>query len=252
VANQYHAAMHTTDTLLLELRSYQQESQQHQHDYHQLVLPARGRLELEVDGRGGHVEAGQLAVIAAGSDHGFAAPGDNAFVVANVPTALAPQLAQLPAFLPLDAGLLAYVAFLREELQRPQAGENGRRQMLLLLTQLLAERAGAGLQLDRRVAAARALLDARFAEEISLAQLAAAAHLSVRQLSELFRRQLGMSPGQYQLEQRMQHGWLLLEQGSLPVQQVAEHCGYASLSAFSDRFRRHFGIAPSHFRHPAK
>ena len=81
--------MHTTDTLLLELRSYQQESQQHQHDYHQLVLPARGRLELEVDGRGGHVEAGQLAVIAAGSDHGFAAPGDNAFVVANVPTALA-------------------------------------------------------------------------------------------------------------------------------------------------------------------
>jgi AraC-like DNA-binding protein len=50
----------------------------------------------------------------------------------------------------------------------------------------------------------------------------------------------------------MQHGWLLLERGSLPVQQVAEQCGYASLSAFSDRFRRHFGIAPSHFRHPTK
>jgi len=240
------------DDPLLELRSYQQESQQHQHDYHQLVLPAHGRLELDVEGRGGLVQAGQLAVIAAGNSHGFAAPGDNAFVVANVPATLAPQLAALPAFLPLDAGLLAYVEFLRAELIRPGAGENGRRQMLLLLTQLLAERAGAAAQLDRRVAAARAVLDARFAEDISLAQLAAAAHLSVRQLSELFRRQLGMSPGQYQLEQRMQHGWLLLEQGSLPVQQVAEQCGYASLSAFSDRFRRHFGLAPSHFRHPAK
>jgi hypothetical protein len=107
------------DDLLLELRSYQQESQQHQHDYHQLVLPARGCLELEVEGRGGVVQAGQLAVIAAGSRHGFAAPGDNAFVVANVPAALAPQLAALPAFLPLDASLLAYVEFLRAELSRP-------------------------------------------------------------------------------------------------------------------------------------
>jgi hypothetical protein len=44
--------------------------------------------------------------------------------------------------------------------------------MLLLLTQLLAERP-AQPQLDRRVAAARAVLDARFAEDISLAQLAA-------------------------------------------------------------------------------
>ncbi|BBF87482.1 transcriptional regulator, AraC family [Aquitalea magnusonii] len=240
------------DHLLLELRSYQQESHQHQHDYHQLVLPAHGCLELDVEGRGGLVQAGQLAVIAAGNSHGFAAPGDNAFVVANVPASLAPQLASLPAFLPLDASLLAYVEFLRAELSRPAAAEHSRRQMLLLLTQLLAERAGADNKLDRRVAAARAVLDVRFAEDISLAQLAAAAHLSVRQLSELFRRQLGMSPGQYQLEQRMQHGWLLLEQGGLPVQQVAEQCGYASLSAFSDRFRRHFGIAPSHFRHPAK
>ncbi len=34
----------------------------------------------------------------------------------------------------------------------------------------------------------------------------------------------------------------------VPVQQVAEQVGYASLAAFSDRFRRHFGHSPRHFR----
>jgi hypothetical protein len=160
------------DDLLLELRSYQQESHQHQHDYHQLVLPARGCLELDVEGRGGVVQAGQLAVIAAGNSHGFAAPGDNAFVVANVPAALAPQLAALPAFLPLDASLLAYVEFLRAELSRPAAQKTvGGRCCCCSPSCWRSGRRSS--QLDRRVAAARAVLDARFAEDISLAQLAA-------------------------------------------------------------------------------
>ncbi|WP_204376856.1 AraC family transcriptional regulator [Aquitalea pelogenes] len=240
------------DDLLLELRSYQQESHQHQHDYHQLVLPAHGCLELDVEGRGGVVQAGQLAVIAAGNSHGFAAPGDNAFVVANVPATLAPQLASLPAFLPLDAGMLAYVEFLRAELSRPHTGENGRRQMLLLLTQLLAERAGADSQAGPAGGRCPCAAGCALCRGHQPGAAGGGGPPERAQLSELFRRQLGMSPGQYQLEQRMQHGWLLLEQGSLPVQQVAEQCGYASLSAFSDRFRRHFGIAPSHFRHPAK
>ena len=50
------------------------------------------------------------------------------------------------------------------------------------------------------------------------------------------------------LEKRMQYAWQLLSNGNLQVQQVAEQSGYASLAGFSDRFRRHFGVSPRHFR----
>jgi transcriptional regulator GlxA family with amidase domain len=120
--------------------------------------------------------------------------------------------------------------------------------MLLLLIQLLQERFGDSLRLDRRVEVARAYLDRYFQQKISLAQLASIASLSPRQLGELFRGQLGMTPQQYLTEKRMQHAWQLLEAGHLSVQRVAERVGYTSLAAFSDRFRKHFGYSPRHYR----
>ena len=120
--------------------------------------------------------------------------------------------------------------------------------MLLLLIELLRERCGLNPGLDRRVAVLRDYLDDNFARPLSQAQLARVASLSVRQMNEVFRRDLGMTPQQYLLERRMQHAWQLLSEGRLQVQQVADACGYTSLAAFSDRFRRHFGVSPRHFR----
>ena len=94
----------------------------------------------------------------------------------------------------------------------------------------------------------RNYLDQNYQRQISQSQLAAIASLSVRQLNEIFRRDLGMTPQQYLVEKRMQQAWQLLTQGNLQVQQIAEQVGYASLAAFSDRFRRHFGHSPRHFR----
>ena len=61
-----------------------------------------------------------------------------------------------------------------------------------------------------------------------------------------------MTPRQYLIEKRMQRAWQLLSEDRLQVQQVAQRVGYANLAAFSDRFRRHFGRAPSYFRRNAE
>ena len=240
------------DDLTLELRSYSSETLAHSHDYHQLVLPVMGELNLSVGGCGGEVSLRQAAVVAAGRMHECTAPEQNCFVVANVPEALAPQLERLPAFVPVDGALAHYIAFLHHTLIRDGGSARCERQMLLLLLQLLQERFGEPVNVDRRIRAARAYLDQHFDQAVSLAQLAAAAHVSPRQLGELFRRQLGMTPHQYLIEKRMQVAWRLLEAGELSVQQVAERTGYGSLSAFSDRFHKHFGHAPRHFRQIAK
>ncbi|MCX2795434.1 AraC family transcriptional regulator [Microbulbifer thermotolerans] len=236
--------------LLLDLRSYDRETRRHLHDYHQLVLPVSGTLETSIAGREGCVDRGRGALIAAGAEHAFAAAAeDNRFIVADIPAALAPELERLPAFIPLDAALGHYAAFLQAELESSRsASSQGQRQMVLLLVQLLTERYGGEQCIDRRIQAARAWIDEHLAQPLPLARLAAVAHLSPRRLSELFKRSYGMTPHQYQLERRMQRAWSLLERGEFSVERIAEEVGYSSLSAFSDRFRRHFGKSPSHFR----
>ncbi|WP_432471652.1 helix-turn-helix domain-containing protein [Amphritea sp. HPY] len=238
--------------LTLDLRSYSAETSSHQHDYHQLVLPVSGQLDMTVGHRSGLVSSQQAAVVVAGEDHGFSGSPDNCFLVADIPDLLAPELERLPAFITLNPALNQYVCFLFQQMQQQHTTISSQRQMLLLLIQLLHEQYGEKTSIDRRIATARDYLDNNFSQAISIAQLATVASISPRQLSELFRRQLGMTPQQYLIEKRMQQAWQLLETDSLSVQQVAERVGYSSLAAFSDRFRKHFDIAPSHFRRSGK
>ncbi len=240
-----------TSELTLELRSYDREAASHRHDFHQLVLPASGVMEMSIDEREGSVNEGGLAFVAAGSEHAFASTGGNCFVVADVPAALAPELARLPAFIPLDTTLAHYVAFLHAQLQSGGSPAS-ERQMLLLLLQLLQERFGHRPRLDRRIEAVREHLDGHFDKPVTREQLSLLAHLGQRQLNDLFRRELGMTPQQYLIERRMQRAWQLLSETDLQVQQVAERVGYSNLAAFSDRFRRHFGRSPRQFRRHAE
>jgi AraC-like DNA-binding protein len=234
--------------LILDLRSYSGETRGHHHDFHQLVLPVEGRLSMDIAGSEGDVSESDIALIAAGKNHQFSGSEHNCFIVADVPAALAPELEKLPPFIALDAALAQYVRFLHQQLAQPGSSGSSERQMLLLLVELLKERYGQNLRLDKRIETLRDYLDANFRQPLSQARLAAVASLSSRQMNEVFRRELGMTPQQYLLEKRMQHAWQLLSNGNLQVQQVAEQSGYASLAGFSDRFRRHFGVSPRHFR----
>ncbi len=243
-----YTAVMTAQQPTLDIRSYQSQAHIHQHDYHQLVLPVAGQLQMQVGQREGLVSDQQIALVAAGEDHGFHAEGVNRFIVADIPGSLAPQLTRLPAFIPLDPVLSQYIHFLHLHLSLPGAQQDSQQQMLLLLLQLLHERAGAPQQLDPRIATARHYLDQHYAQSISLAALARVANLSPRQLSALFRHQFDMTPQQYQTDKRMQQARQLLLNSRLSVQRIADQVGYQSLAAFSDRFRKHFGQPPRHFR----
>jgi len=236
----------------LHLRSYDNEGKQHTHGHHQLVLPLLGKLSLSVNKTEGAVERNRAAVIPSGRDHGYFATEVNQFLVADLPEALAPALDRLPFFVDLDPALLHYVQFLHSQLVNGAGSSHTEHQMLLLLIQLLQERHGDKLNLDRRVSAAKQFIDDNFQRKITAAELASVAYLSIRQLNELFRVQIGMTPHHYLTEVRMQESWRLLAQSDLDIQRIADSVGYGSLSAFSDRFSRHFGKSPSHFRRKSK
>lgn len=251
MSSQYTQGM-PDSAISLHLRTYDDEVKQHTHSHHQIVLPLAGALALSVDAQEGEVAHRNAAIIPAGRGHGFLANTENRFLVADVPEGLAPALERLPCFVELDQGMLHYVQFLYHQMIKGSGTAYTQQQMLLLLIQLLQERHGDALALDRRVSAAKQLIDERFRHPIMGEALCRVANLSARQLNDLFRTQVGMTPHQYLTELRMKEAWRLLEHSDMSVQRVADAVGYQTLSSFSDRFRQHFGKAPSHFRRKSK
>lgn len=127
-----------------------------------------------------------------------------------------------------------------------------------LAAHLLAEHSGwridigedrsAGVLTDARLARVVDYMSANIAAPITLAGLAAEAGISVHHFGKLFRKATGVSPLRYLGDMRMECARRLLATTDIPVQQVARHCGFASVPSFSQMFRDRQGIAPTEFR----
>ena len=61
-------------------------------------------------------------------------------------------------------------------------------------------------------------------------------------------RSVGMSPKQYQLEQKLNRAKELLLNTTIPIQSIAKQCGFGSGIAFNDFFKVKLNITPLKFR----
>lgn len=82
----------------------------------------------------------------------------------------------------------------------------------------------------------------------SLAALAAAVHMSVRQFTTSFQAAFGETPWQFVMRSRLEHAAGLLRRTDRSVTDVALAVGFATPSHFSTAFSRCFGASPSHYR----
>lgn len=91
-------------------------------------------------------------------------------------------------------------------------------------------------------------IDAHLDRTLTLGMLAEIACMSEFHLARMFRISFGMPPHTWISARRLDRAQQLLKAGTLPLQQIADACGYADLSHFSHRFRAGTGVSPSHFR----
>jgi AraC family transcriptional regulator len=91
-------------------------------------------------------------------------------------------------------------------------------------------------------------IEAHLDSAISLGTLAQLACLSEFHLARMFRASFGMPPSAWIAARRLERARALLKQGALPLQQVADACGYANLSHFSHRFSEAVGVPPTRYR----
>jgi AraC family transcriptional regulator len=101
---------------------------------------------------------------------------------------------------------------------------------------------------DARVRAAVALMRDRFAEPLTLADIANEVYLSVFHLLRLFKETTGETPRRFLTRIRIEEARRLLRNTELSVAEIAPRCGFASPSALSTAFLRHTGMRPSTYR----
>ena len=100
----------------------------------------------------------------------------------------------------------------------------------------------------RHLLRAKDLADARYAEPLGVAELAAAAGLSRAHFSREFRRAFGESPHAYLLTRRLERAAALLRATDRPVVEICFSVGLQSLGSFTTSFTRTYRLSPTAYR----
>lgn len=128
---------------------------------------------------------------------------------------------------------------------------------LELLAHVFRSAAGSGTSLVTMAGPRRAVARLRAAQEfmaanietdMTLADVAGAACVSVSTLQRLFREQLGIPVWEYLRRLRLEHARRFLERGEGSVTEAAFRAGYNSPANFATAFKRAFGVSPSQCR----
>ena len=83
---------------------------------------------------------------------------------------------------------------------------------------------------------------------ITLDDIAHAASMSRSYVSSYFKLVTGVSPYEYLLTARVEMAIKLLRKTELSITEIAQKCGFGSLSSFNKTFRRNLGVTPREYR----
>jgi AraC family transcriptional regulator len=247
--------------------------------HHRLVLIARPpeALDLRYEGVTRHVPppAGSIVLVPAGSPVWGRSSGCkdelHVFLEAGVVERVAAEAFDLDparvAVPPLDGLDLPPLraAMLAVDAELTAGGAGGRLAAeslatvlaVQLLRQALAPRQPArrrdGALPREKLRAVVAYIEDHLDAGLTLAQLAATAHLSAYHFARQFTAATGMPPHQYVIARRVARAQALLHpDGDLALAEVAARVGFADHSQFSHHFKRLVGVTPRQFRLSAR
>jgi AraC-like DNA-binding protein len=101
---------------------------------------------------------------------------------------------------------------------------------------------------SRHLQRAKDLVDSRYAEALTVDDLARAAGLSRAHFSREFRRTFGDSPHAYLLTRRLERAAALLRGTDMTVADICMSVGLESVGSFTTSFVRMFGRTPVAYR----
>ena len=219
----------------LSLRQYGPSPGSHAHDHFQVLLGMEGELELEVQGRGRRIAAGDGCVIAPGARHDFEARAGARCLVLDTTQA---AWADCPTGPAQSTAALALAGYLRLALAQHNSLALQYGPLLLLDCWRVPVLAPTHSRRHIDWDALGRWGQLHLHEPLTVADLAQQVFLSPTQFAARCRRETGMSAIQWLRDLRLARARALRTTG-LSVGAVAHRCGYQSASALAAAMRRH-------------
>ena len=91
-------------------------------------------------------------------------------------------------------------------------------------------------------------IHARYAQNLSVSELAEIANVSPSHFTQLFKQAMGLAPHEYLITCRIEHARQLLISEDGPIHEIAARCGFADQSHLTRHFRRLLGVTPGTLR----
>ncbi|MGF1759364.1 AraC family transcriptional regulator [Photobacterium sagamiensis] len=238
----------------------------HNHGYNQVVIGLSGQTEFDIEGYGNLVYPGQGCLVTADSEHAFSGIGKNEILVLNLPVESFSFDQTLPSYAnERMERLFEQSGYFHLDTQAQNLIKALTAEMMahpddLLLSKActdtlmcILQRHFKPLASDRHVS--RLNMDVidqyiiqHLIRKISITQLAGLVFLGESQFHLLFKEQTGITPHQYVLKKRLEMAKQLMEESQLSLAQVAQSCGFASQSSFTQSFSRLYGMPPARFK----
>lgn len=92
------------------------------------------------------------------------------------------------------------------------------------------------------------LIEARLADSLTLAHMAAMVHMSPFHFARTFKAATGQPPHAYLTQRRIERAKMLLSITRLPIAEVANRVGFSNQSHFTAQFRKATGTTPKTYR----
>ncbi len=84
--------------------------------------------------------------------------------------------------------------------------------------------------------------------DLSVDALSGRANMSTRNFSRVFFRDMGVTPADFVEAARLDAARRLLQDSAMPLQRIADRCGFADLHSMRRVFRRTLGVGPTDYR----
>ncbi len=255
----------------------------HWHDELQFTLAVRGSLTLQVDGEQYFLNKGEAAFINSGMIHAVINLSKNGkYACLNFPYKL---LSFFPGsrmekehVLPYVSGGCLPVVILRPETEWQKSALSILQEINIMwdnnsivqneylistkivalwyiLLSNLSDESKNTLSIDlvhrQRLQLMLSFIYEHFSEDIALANIADAAHISVGECCRIFREHLQTTPYQFLTEYRVRKSVELLS-GELSISEIARCCGYNQTSNYIAKFKSMMGCTPAQYRKHSK
>ena len=97
-----------------------------------------------------------------------------------------------------------------------------------------------------------AFVEQKIFNKLSVSELSAFFGISPRRLHQIFIKEVGVSPKQYIMKKKMEEGYRLLVQTSMPINKIAEALCFSSQYHFTNEFKKLFHQTPTEVRNMEK